>query len=396
MGIFGHCQPDGFGESGGDVDGFDQGFADDASLEVAGPGDHERYPDERIVETAALEDQAVVAEHFAVIAGEDDDGVVAEVVCLQEIEKPAELLVDQFDHGVVGGFDAGKLPVLGGHRLRLEVDASCGEFVLVGDIGFGEDGLRQGVRVEAAVELPGGVVRGVGVEGVEADEPGLSGLFGLADEVDGHFGAPGGLVVLRRGVVEIGRGLVEAALVHVFGRAGELFIVEALQDHVGVAALAGDPLVVVGVVGVVATGGVAVLEETVAVIGTGLGSFGRTGEVELAGEAAVVAGFGEDAGDETLVGAVGEASVAVTVGAQEAGVHAGKETGTAGGADGALHEGVGEDGGFLHELVDARSVDVGVAEPADGVEPLLVGAVPDDVGRFGGHVRVPSGGLECS
>ena len=36
-----------------------------------------------------------------------------------------------------------------------------------------------------------------------------------------------------------------------------------------------------------------------------------------------------------------------------------------------------------HQLVDCRCADVWISESADGVETLLVGAVPQDVGAIG-------------
>ena len=57
---------------------------------------------DRLVEEA-LVDQAVVAEGVAVVAGEDDQGVVQRPRLLQRRQDLADALVDQGDVGVVAG-----------------------------------------------------------------------------------------------------------------------------------------------------------------------------------------------------------------------------------------------------------------------------------------------------
>ena len=60
-----------------------------------------------------------------------------------------------------------------------------------------------------------------------------------------------------------------------------------------------------------------------------------------------------------------------------------QEAGAARGADRALAVRVGAGGALRHQPVDVGRVDVAVAERADGVPALLVGADPQYVGRLG-------------
>ena len=60
----------------------------------------------------------------------------------------------------------------------------------------------------------------------------------------------------------------------------------------------------------------------------------------------------------------------------------GEEAGPGGGADGGLAVGVGEGHPLPHQAVEGGRADVGVAQGPDGVPALLVGAVPQDVGRL--------------
>ena len=184
----------GFHEGWVDVGQLDQSVADEALLEVPGPGNGERDADGAFVETAAFKDQAVIAEHLAVIAHEDDDRVLALASLVEVVEDAAELLVDELDHGVVGGGGFGEPPVFRVAGLKLEVDAGSGDLVLVSDV-FGPVGGGGHVQgVVAAVELQRGVEAFVGVEGVDAHQPGLAFGFGVFEELEGHLGAPGCLV----------------------------------------------------------------------------------------------------------------------------------------------------------------------------------------------------------
>lgn len=123
------------------------------------------------------------------------------------------------------------------------------------------------------------------------------------------------------------------------------------------------------------------VEDVVAVVdarfgdGSDVGMAGR--KVQLAGEPAEVAGVGEHAGDEGLVGGHGLAVLASAGGAR---VAAGQKAGAAGGADRALAVGVLEECAVLGEAVEIGCGDEFVAVAPEGIEALLVGADPADVG----------------
>lgn len=198
------------------------------------------------------------------------------------------------------------------------------------------------------------------------------------DEMDRFLGAPGGLVVFGGDAVfdegvGVGRLLVEFV-------PGEAFI--------------GEPLgvgVIVSPVGLGMMGPVEVLV-LVSVVDAGFDFvIGAGGEVKFAGEAAGIVGgaVAEDAGEEPFVGGH---LLAVLAAAGGAGIAAGEEGSAAGGADGGLGEGVGEGSAFGDEAIEVGGVDMGVTQRLNGVEALLVGAEPEDVGGrvdrfFGWEIR---------
>src|ERR1035437_3706411 len=94
-----------FGEGGGSLAG--------GGGEAGGVGDDERDVDGGGVEVGAFEVDAVVAEHFAVVGHEDDDGVVELVGLLEGVDHATDLDVDEVAHGPVGGADEAVLG--GGH-----------------------------------------------------------------------------------------------------------------------------------------------------------------------------------------------------------------------------------------------------------------------------------------
>ena len=68
------------------------------------------------------------------------------------------------------------------------------------------------------------------------------------------------------------------------------------------------------------------------------------------------------------------------------GIHAGHKTRPARRADGALTIRVSERSSLLHQGVNRRRLHVLIAESADRIEPLLVGAVPENVRARSVHV----------
>ena len=124
--------------------------------------------------------------------------------------------------------------------------------------------------------------------------------------------------------------------------------------------------------------GVAELPVGVAVIESRFGAMAGTEEVEFADKAAGVSGVGEQFRNQRWVIRPGAISVPTVVDSGR--VHPGHKAGPARSADRALAVGVGEGGRLADELVDVRGLHVGIAESTDGIEALLVGTEPEDVG----------------
>ena len=70
-----------------------------------GSGPEEGDADDGFVRHGGLSALAVVVDHFAVVGGEDDVGVVGEAVALKSLEDAADHVVDEGDHAVVEGAD---------------------------------------------------------------------------------------------------------------------------------------------------------------------------------------------------------------------------------------------------------------------------------------------------
>ena len=75
----------------------------------------------------------------------------------------------------------------------------------------------------------------------------------------------------------------------------------------------------------------------------------------------------------------GKMAVAVAIHAQSTGVNARQKTRSARRANRRLAISMGKGDGRIHEPVQYRRMDMRVAEPADGVEALLVRAIPKDI-----------------
>ena len=267
-------------------------------------------------------------------------------------------------------------------RLALEVHAGAGEAALGLEIARTKQRAGQRRRIVAAVVLPGRVVGRVRVVGIHGEEPRRVGVTVAGDEVDGALGAPGRLVQLRRDVVMLRRGRHQPAVAR--RRVQQLRRIMAfLVQPAGVVVLGQRPVV---------ARRVAVLEHAVAVVHARFLRRRRAGQVQLAHQPAVVAGVGQRAGDQSLGRLRRNHRVAIARIADPAGIHAGEEAGAAGRADGALAVGVRERHGLPHEAVEIRRANVRIPQRADGVEPLLVGAVPEDVGAVGGHGVIAAAG----
>ena len=105
------------------------------------------------------------------------------------------------------------------------------------------------------------------------------------------------------------------------------------------------------------------------------------GQMQLAGQAAAVAGIGEQLGDQRR--RLGPVAVAVAAAVHGARIAAGQKAGAAGGADRRLAERVGARRPLRRQAVDVGRVDMAITERGDGIPALLIGADPKHIGRLG-------------
>ncbi len=149
----------------------------------------------------------MVAEHFAVVRGEDDIGVVALTGFFEAVEQVADLPVDDIDHGPVRRSDPAVIGVchlvVGIHAFAAVraavIDALPDGFVV--EFAFGVVGQGDVVDyIAVAFEVFARGIKGVmGVKGVEREGPGHVFFSASADEGDGALDAIGGLAVFFRG-----------------------------------------------------------------------------------------------------------------------------------------------------------------------------------------------------
>ena len=161
----------------------------------------------------------MVAEHFAVVRGEDDIGVVALSDFFEAVEQVADLTVDDIDHGPVRRGDPAVIGVghlIVGIHAFAAVRASVIDALPDGFVAeFAFDVVGQGYVVNyiaVAFEVFARGIKGVmGVKGVEGEGPGHVFFGTSAYEGDGTLDAVGGLAVFFRGeclyVSGIGEGL---------------------------------------------------------------------------------------------------------------------------------------------------------------------------------------------
>ncbi len=161
----------------------------------------------------------MVAEHFAVVRGEDDEGVVALSGFFKAVEQVSDLAVDDIDHGPIRRGDPAVIGV--GHLIvRIHAFAAVGAAVIdaLPDgfvVEFAPDVVGQGYVVDyiaVAFEVFARGIKGVmRIKGVEGEGPGHVFFSASADEGDGALDAVGGLAVFFRGeclyVSRIGKGL---------------------------------------------------------------------------------------------------------------------------------------------------------------------------------------------
>ena len=324
----------------------------------------------------------MVAERLAVVAGEDHQRALRLTGLLQGVQHAAHLIVDQLDHRVVGGLqrlrvarerrgvDPGfRVPagIVRQHRMRdverasrvagfaLEVHGA--QPLLLVQVTRAEQRAGHLLRMEPCAVLRRWIERLVRVIDVDRGQPRRVGAAPLAHEVDGLLRAPGGLVQLRR---------------HARRVLDQLAQIVALGPHPVGIRVAGRPAV---------AGRVTPPPVAVAVVAARLGPLVGARQVQLADQAAVVAGAGQQPGDQRVASAVARVAVAGVLAG--AGVGAGQEAGAAGCADRALAERVRPGSAVAPQAVEPRRAHVRVAAGADRVVALLVGADPQDVGWHG-------------
>ena len=149
----------------------------------------------------------MVAEHFAVVRGEDDIGVVALTSFFKAVDQVADLAVYYIDHGPVRRGDPAVIGV--GHLVvGIHAFAAVGAAVIdalpdgfVVEFAFDVVGQRYVVdHIAVAFEVFARGIKGVmRVKGVEGEGPGHVFFSTSADEGDGALDAIGGLAVFFRG-----------------------------------------------------------------------------------------------------------------------------------------------------------------------------------------------------
>ncbi len=77
------------------------GRVDDLTAGCARCADDHGHPGAGIVHVCAFDGEAVVAEHVAVVAGKDDDGVVRKICVVECLQDAPDLFVDEGDGRVV-------------------------------------------------------------------------------------------------------------------------------------------------------------------------------------------------------------------------------------------------------------------------------------------------------
>ena len=286
------------------------------------------------------------------VAGEDDHGVLPLPGAFELAQDTGELVVDLLDHGVVEGLLL--LSVEGFRVPGFRLEEHVPELILLVQVAQAEVRTRHFGRIELVGVDAGRDKRRVGIVGVERQHPGLVGRPALVDELQGALGDPGRLV-------ELGGDPVLAR-----------------PQCVEIAAALAHPVGVVMPFRPVVPRRVTETPVPVAVVHAGFRALPRALEVELAHQAAVVPAVRQQFGDQGR--RILEDAVAVAGVVDPAGIHARHEARPAGRADRALAIGVRKGDAIPHQPVQRRRAHMGIAERADGIESLLIRAIPENVG----------------
>ena len=215
------------------------------------------------------------------------------------------------------------------------------------------------------------------VERVNAEEPGP--LAGPGYELNRLLGAPSGLVQLRRHVIRTGRRDLQAGP-SVLGRNHPQTGRVVGVDHVsGIVSLKPHPFEVRIALRPVPIGHVAVLKIVEAVFAAVLRAIVSARQVQLADEAAVVTGLGQDTADELVDKTLRVGLAPVPNYVIGAWVRAGQETRPARRADRVLAIGMSEGHALSRQPVEIGRADLGITQSGYRVETLLIGAIQQDV-----------------
>ena len=142
----GISRPAASSRSGGDVGEFHQPVGTLVGLELVGPLHDQRYMHSSLIEMRSLQVDAVVAQHLAVVAHENDDGVFQLTGFLQSSDHAANIFVDEFNHRVIGRGDLALVAVghSGGVIAAGIVVSVLGVELLVGGFAVGLAGVNFG------------------------------------------------------------------------------------------------------------------------------------------------------------------------------------------------------------------------------------------------------------
>ena len=273
----------------------------------------------------------------------------------QSLQHPPDIVVYEFDHGVIGGLNPFGVEVFWPAAGVLKVDLA--ELRLRRQIALVKPRAGQGIEIEAVQVLPRRVEGLVRIKDIDAHQPRFASVIGF-DEVNGAVAAPGRLMQLGRDVMR--------ALAH---------LAEAVAER-------GEPIGIVVAFIPLVFGVVAPMKQAIAVMfWARLDAAEGAGQMKLARERAVVASLSQQRGDQWR--GFRPVFVAIAAGVDAAGVHAGQEAGAARRADRALAIGAFEGDAGLHKAVDIWRSQLPVVERADRVVALLIGAYPKYI-RFAG------------
>ena len=160
----------------------------------------------------------MIPQRLAMIAGEDNQGIAALAGDFKRINDTGDLIINQLDHRVIGGGQAGGIAPAGGfrfgqpglRRLRqnrtLDIEAVGAarrglkgyprQLCLLRQIAFAEARRLDSLGVKQLAIGLGRIKRRMRVIDIDARQPGIRPI--LSDELNRFFGAPGRLMPFSR------------------------------------------------------------------------------------------------------------------------------------------------------------------------------------------------------